>query len=242
MRARLAAVGIVLGVAGLAAPLHSEEATLPRAEVERIVRDYLLREPEVLMEALEALQAKRQEADARAQKEALAARAEALFDDPADPVVNPEGDVTVVEFFDYRCPYCRNMVDGLTGLLEQDSGVRMVFKEIPILGEDSVRASRAALAAARQDRYMEMHQALMATDDFRQESIERLASEAGLDVERFRSDMESEEVRALIAGNLALADELGINGTPTFVVGETLIPGAVPVDRLAELVEHERAR
>ncbi|MDF1585936.1 DsbA family protein [Marinimicrococcus flavescens] len=243
MRASLAAVGgIVLGLTSLAAPLQAEQASLPREEVERIVRDYLLREPEILVEALEALQQRRQIAEAEAQKDALAARAGELFEDPSDPVVNEGGDVTVVEFFDYRCPYCRNMVPELVELLDEDRGLRVVFKEIPILGEESRLASRAALAAARQDKYMAMHEALMSTKDFSEAGIEKIAKEIGLDVARLKKDMGSEEISRKIEENLALASELGINGTPSFIIGETLIPGAVPVARLAQLVEAQRAK
>ncbi|MDX6748440.1 DsbA family protein [Geminicoccaceae bacterium 1502E] len=243
MRASLAAVGgIVLGLTSLAAPLQAEQASLPREEVEQIVRDYLLREPEILVEALEALQQRRQMAEAEAQKDALASRAGELFEDPSDPVVNEGGDVTVVEFFDYRCPYCRNMVPELVELLDEDRDLRVVFKEIPILGEESRLASRAALAAARQDKYMAMHEALMSTKDFSEAGIEKIAKEIGLDVARLKKDMGSEEISRKIKENLALASELGINGTPSFIIGETLIPGAVPVARLAQLVEAQRAK
>lgn len=241
MRASLAAMGgLFLGLTVLAVPAGAQQTTMPRVEIEQIVREYLLREPEVLVEALEKLQQRRQAAEAQAREDALSARAEAIFEDPGDPVVNPEGGITVVEFFDYRCHYCRGMAAELDAYLDEDSGVRMVFKEFPILGEESTRAAKAALAAELQGRYAEMHEILMRTRDFSQTSLEEIAGDLGLDVARFRTDMEGEPVATRIARNRALAGELGINGTPSFIVGKTLVPGAVPVERLAALVDEAR--
>jgi protein-disulfide isomerase len=169
------------------------------------------------------------------------ARKDDLFRSAASPVGgNPEGDVTLVEFFDYRCGYCRRVVGSLRALVEQDQDLRVVFKEFPILGEDSVRAARAALAAERQGLYMPLHFALMAADDLSIEGIMAVAAGVGLDTEQLAADMASPEIEAEIAATYALANELGIEGTPAFVVDDELIPGAVSQERLAALIDEAR--
>jgi len=211
---------------------------LPADQVEAIVRDYLMREPEIIYEALQELQ--RREAAAEAERR-TAARKDDLFHSTASPVGgNPEGDVTLVEFFDYRCGYCRRVVGSLRALVDQDENLRVVFKEFPILGEDSVRASRAALAAERQGLYMPLHFALMATDDLSMDGIMQAAAGVGLDTEQLAADMESPEIQAEIAATYALARDLGIEGTPAFVIDDELIPGAVSQDRLAALIDEAR--
>ena len=153
-----------------------------------------------------------------------------------------DGDVTIVEFFDYHCGYCRSMVGGLRDLIQADKRLRFVFKEFPVLGPDSMTAARAALAAKQQDsdKYYDFHIALMGAPDLSIETIERLAGESGLDVARLRVDMDGEAVKRTIEANQALAQSLGINGTPSFVVGDKLIPGAVDVKQLAALVDQRR--
>ena len=214
---------------------------LPADQVEAIVRDYLMREPEIIYEALQELQRREAAAEAERRKAALAARKDDLFHSTASPVGgNPEGDVTVVEFFDYRCGYCRRVVGSLRALVDQDEDLRVVFKEFPILGEDSVRASRAALAAKRQGLYMPLHFALMAADDLSMDGIMQAAAGVGLDTEQLAADMEAPEIQAEIAATYALARDLGIEGTPAFVIDDELIPGAVSQDRLAALIDEAR--
>jgi protein-disulfide isomerase len=167
----------------------------------------------------------------------------AVFDDPDTPVLgNPSGDVPVVEFFDYRCPYCRRSARGLHDLIAEDSGVRLLMKEWPILGRDSVEAARGALAAHRQGRYGEVHWRLMLEEgDVGRERLWALASELGLDLARFEADVESDLVAAAIARNDAVATALGFTGTPAFIVGRALVPGAVSSDVLRELVAKARS-
>ena len=233
-----------LAAAGVAAQEASQDGArieLPADQVEAIVRDYLMREPEIIYEALQELQRRETAAEAERQKAALAGRRDDLFQSAASPVGgNPEGDVTLVEFFDYRCGYCRRVVGALRALVEQDEDLRVVFKEFPILGEDSVRASRAALAAERQGLYMPMHFALMAADDLSMDGIMRVAAGVGLDPEQLAQDMQSPEIQAEIAATYELARALGIEGTPAFVVDDQLIPGAVSQERLAALVDEAR--
>lgn len=225
-----------------ATPAVAAEPSLPRAEIERIVREYLLREPEVLYQALQELQTRRETAASERQRAVVAERRREIFDNPADPVIgDPQGDVTLVEFFDYRCGYCRTMTPTLRQLLEQDGKLRLVMKEFPILGPESVIASQAALAAQRQGKYREMHFALLEAESLTQDSIMALARREGLDPERLAADMESGPVRSQLEANLKLAETLGVTGTPAFLIGDQVIPGATDLERLTQLVEEQRA-
>lgn len=237
-----AAVGMVLTFAGGArAESGPSGAELPVEQVEKIVREYLMREPEIIYQALEELQRRQADAAAERQRTAVAANRARLFDQPIDPVAgNPDGNVTVVEFFDYQCQYCRRVVPSLQALLKEDQKLKLVFKEFPILGEASVTAARAALAARAQDHYLPFHLALMSARDLSLDGIMALAESVGLDTARLASDMQSPEIEAQIQANYALAHELGIEGTPAFVIGDELIPGAVEKARLAQLIEEAR--
>jgi len=149
--------------------------------------------------------------------------------------------VTLVEFFDYRCGYCRRVAPDVLALIQRDSGVRFAMKEFPILGEESVYASRAAIAAAAQDMYWEMHLALL---NFRgtydEDSIRAIAADLGMDPDRLVADMASSQVDAVINRNYELAQALGINGTPAFIVGDTIVPGAISLQALQQLIAEER--
>jgi protein-disulfide isomerase len=242
----LAALIAAMAVTGAAAQDSASQTPvagieLPVDQVEAIVRDYLMREPEVIYQALQELQRREAVADAERRKATLAARQDDLFHNASTPVAgNRDGDVTLVEFFDYRCGYCRRVVDSMRSLVERDENLRVVFKEFPILGEDSVRASRAALAADRQGLYLPLHFALMAADDLSMEGIMQAAAGVGLDTEQLATDMQSPDIQAEIGATYALARELGIEGTPAFVVGDELVPGAVSEERLASLIEAAR--
>jgi protein-disulfide isomerase len=227
-----------------AAPATSAEepADLPVEQVEKIVREYLLREPEIVYQALEELQRRQAEAEAARQQAAIAENQRELLNDPASPVGgNPDGEVTLVEFFDYRCGYCRRVVSSMRALLDEDRELRVVFKELPVLGPDSERAARAALASRRQGGYVPFHFALMAADDLSLQGIRAAAEAVGLDADRLEADMAAPEVNAAIQANYALANELGIEGTPAFVIGKQLIPGAVDKARLEELIQEARS-
>lgn len=239
---RLLLVLALLGVPTLpAAAPRAQGGSMPVEEVERIVKDYLLREPEVLYQALQELQRRRDAAEAERQRAMIGERRDELVGRADDPVLgDPAGDVTLVEFMDYRCGYCRSMAPALRALLESDRRIRLVIKELPILGPDSQTASRAALAARRQGRYAELHWALLQAKDLGEAAVLETARRVGLDVERLARDMRGPEVEQAIERTRALAEELGISGTPSFVIGDTLIPGAAPVARLAELVAQAR--
>ncbi|WP_374375793.1 DsbA family protein [Dongia sp.] len=220
---------------------RAQEASFDPAQkqaIEEIVRAYLLENPEVIKEAIQALQAKEQAAEANQQAGALAANKDSLFADPLAPIAgNPIGDATIVEFFDYKCPYCKRVTPALADLLAEDKGVRIVFKEFPILGESSVVAARAALAAVKQDRYLDIHNALMAhRGDFDEAAITAIATELGLDVERLKADMKAPEIDQQLKANHELALTLGIRSTPTFVIGDQIVPGAMSIDDMKALI------
>ena len=209
---------------------------------EQRVRGYLLRNPEVIMEALQVLQGRQRAAEAENLKRTIAERSEEIFNDPAAPVGgNAAGDVTLVEFFDYNCPYCRRVAPTVADLEEADPNLRIVYKEYPILGPGSQFAARAALASRRQGKYVPFHNALMqATDQVTEATVMETAREVGLDTEQLRADMQDPANQAAIARNLQLADALGINGTPSFVIGDRVVPGAVELRTLQGLVARAR--
>lgn len=243
---RLAASACVLvGIACAALAVRADERAagdLPVEQVEKIVREYLMREPEIIYQALEELQRRQAAAEAERQRVAIVENQPALLSDPASPVGgNPDGDVTLVEFFDYRCAYCRRVVPSLRDLLDEDRDLRVVFKDLPVLGPDSVRAARAALASRRQNGYVPFHFALMAADDLSMQGIRAVAQQVGLDADQLEADMSAPEVLQTIEANYALANELGIDGTPAFVIGKQLIPGAVDKARLEQLIREARS-
>jgi protein-disulfide isomerase len=229
---------------GLAAPALSQGFTPEqRAEVLSILRDALRSDPSILRDALAGLEEAEQRDRAEARRAAIAANAEALFRDAADPVKgNPRGDVTLVEFFDARCGYCKQLHPTMEALLRRDPNVRVVMKDLPILGPNSVLAARALLAAQRQGRYGPLYDALLTLRVEPTEAVIRQQAErAGLDWTRLRRDMDDPAVERRIQSNLRLAGALGIEGTPALVIGETLVPGAVELPALERLVAEARA-
>lgn len=208
----------------------------------RIVREYLLEHPEVIMEAVEVLRQREQAAAERTRQEALATHRAALEDPgPLQVFGNPDGDVTVIEFFDYRCPYCRQVTDMLLETVQDDGNVRLVMKEYPILGQASVFAARAAIASAMQGKYRAFHTALM-TDlkEIDRDGVLKLAEQMDLDTEQLQEDMQSATVDRELQRTFALAEALQIGGTPAFIVGDTLIPGALDRSRLEQLIAEAR--
>ena len=224
-------------------PLMAQAQDFTEAEIKQLALQAILENPEVVMEAVGILQQRDAEA-AEAQAEAILedSRERLVSDENAPVLGNPDGDVTVVEFFDYNCPYCRRAGEEVEGLLERDGDVRVVYREWPILGDASVVAARAALAAREQGLYGEMHHALMqARARLDEAQIMGIAGEVGLDIDRLREDMEAPEVDAHITTSMQLAQSLGFSGTPSFVVGTTLVPGLVQTDQLVEMVDDARS-
>ena len=213
-----------------------------RQAIEGIIHDYLLKNPDVLIEALRGAEDKlKREADAEATK-VLSERANEIFDDPATPVGgNPKGDVNIVEFFDYGCPYCKEVQPTLQTVLKQDHELRFVYKEFPVLGPASVVAARAALAAQRQGKYEAFHTAMMATKgQITDDTVYKVAGSVGLDLGRLKQDMAAPEIQQEIKANLALAVALNISGTPGFIVGKKIVPGALDLDTLREMIAKAR--
>lgn len=254
-----AAAASIIAVAAAGSPASAQDATsgnpAPKSTpltgaltpdqikaVEQIVHDYLLHNPQVILEAVESLEQQRHDEAQQAAKSAISEHRDELLHDPDSPVAgNPNGNVTIVEFFDYRCPYCKQVEPSLAQLRKDDRQLRFVYKEFPILGPDSVVASHAALAARKQNKYQELHDALIGARGRVDEStIMTIAADAGLDVQRLKADMKSPEIASIISRNMALARTLGINGTPGFIVGDQLIPGAVDLDTLQKLVTEAR--
>ena len=210
--------------------------------VRKIVREYLLEHPEVIEEAIHALNAKRQADQAARTRDALVKNRVALTGHPMSPVSgNPDGDVTLVEFFDYQCGYCKRSLEPVMDLLESDPELRVVWKDFPVLGQVSTFAALASMAAQKQGKYLALHKALMgAPDRLTEESVMEIAGQVGLDLERLQQDMADREIITYLQDTQRLARELGINGTPAFVIGNTLVPGAVDGARLRQLINQAR--
>ncbi|MDT0683762.1 DsbA family protein [Roseicyclus sp. F158] len=215
---------------------------LTEDRVRELVLETIRQNPQIVMEAVAILEAQQSAEQAEQSRNALSVQREALESAENAPVIgNPDGDVTVVEFFDYNCPYCRRATAEVNALLEEDDDVRVVLREWPILSEGSVFAARAALAAREQGLYEAFHNALMTMAGRADEpTVMRVAEEVGLDTEQLRADMESPEVDAHIQQSLDLAQSIGFSGTPSFVIGEEMAPGFVERAALAEMVEAAR--
>jgi protein-disulfide isomerase len=214
--------------------------------VTALIEQHLAANPEIVQRAIQELRRREAKAKQDLARSNLAAFRAELTRDPRAPVGgNPDGDVTVVEFFDYNCPYCRAVKPALRDLLAGDAGLRFVYKEFPILGEASRTAARAALAAARQgtEAYERFHDALLGVQgQLANDGVFRMAERIGLDMARLRADMEDPEIEAAIQANLKLASRLKITGTPAFVVGQAIIPGAVSLEELREAVSQARTK
>ncbi|MFN3645986.1 MAG: DsbA family protein [Gemmobacter sp.] len=244
----LPAAALCLGLASPAAALDlSAMSDTERAAFGEAVRSYLLENPGVLMEAIAVLEQQR-EADGAARDLALLRdNAQAIFNSTDDWAGgNLAGDITVVEFVDYRCGYCRKAHDEVAQLVAGDGNIRFVLKEFPILGEDSLTSSRFAIAVRRlagDDAYKQVHDVLIAlkgpVDDA---ALSKLAAAQGLDMAAVRAEMGSEAVAGIIRANHELASKLDINGTPTFVIKETMVRGYVPLDGMRQIVEGQRRK
>jgi protein-disulfide isomerase len=206
------------------------------------VRNYLLDNPEVLFEAAQAYEERQQAVVANELTVAIQQNREELFNNTTSPVTgNPDGDVTIVEFFDYNCPYCRKAVPILAEMEASDRGLRIVFKEFPILGPGSEFAARAALASRKQGKYVAFHKAMMGyAGKVDEGSVIEVAAGLGLDVEQLKKDMDDPAIAQAIAGNLALAEKLRINGTPGFVAGKEIVSGLAPLRSMKELIVRAR--
>ncbi|SLN54505.1 Disulfide bond formation protein D precursor [Pseudoruegeria aquimaris] len=228
---------LLAAVMSLGAVAASAE-DLSEDDVKRLALEAILENPEIVMQAVEILRQRDQQAKADAVRNVLDQQRDLLERDPNAPVIgNPDGDVTVVEFFDYNCPYCKRAAPIVKGVIAGDGNVRVVYREWPILGEGSVFAARAALAARNQGKYEEFHWALMDLKGRANEaSVMRVARELGMDEAQLRADMQAPEVETHIQISMSLAEQLGFSGTPSFVIGDALAPGLIPEDELKRLI------
>lgn len=224
-------------------PIGSMAQELSEARIKELVYEAIRENPEIVMEAVAILQSRQAKDEAAAAQNVLSSQRQLLEQDPNAPVLgNPDGDVTIVEFFDYNCPYCKRAAPEVKALIAADPNVRLVYREWPILGEGSVYAARAGLASRNQGKYEEFHEVMMnlkgrATE----QSVLRVAAEIGLDIDKLKLDMQSDEVSEHIETSMRLTQALGVTGTPAFVIGDAIIPGFIETPQLQQLVDDVRA-
>jgi protein-disulfide isomerase len=243
-----AALLAVLIALPAAAPARAQSFTADqRGEIERIVKDYLLSHPELLQEVMSELEKRQALAEAEKHRDAVKQYSEVIFSSPRQVTLgNAQGDVAVVEFFDYNCGYCKRAMSDMLELMKNDGKLKFVLKEFPVLGEGSVQAAQVAAAVRMQDKtggkkYLEFHQKLLGgrgqADKARALAV---AKEVGFDVARIEKDMAGDEVKAQLEESFKLAEALGLNGTPSYVVGNDVVVGAVGLNTLKEKVNAAR--
>lgn len=232
----------VMLMAGFIAPAFAENFS--REQLDQIVHDYIMKNPKVIIDSVNEYGKSQQEEENKKAEGAVKENMDWLTKNKNHPESgNPKGDVTIVEFFDYNCGYCKQAFTDLMTLVEQDKNLRVVFIEVPILGESSFEAARWALAANKQKAYLAYHTALMRHKGaFDQSIFETYAKQAGLDVEQLKKDKADPAINAIMDENLKMASTLGVSGTPAFVVGEQLIRGYVGIDGLKQAVEAARKK
>lgn len=240
---------LVLSAALITGSVHAAETPSAdftdkqKEQIEAVVRELLTKkDPEIVLNAAKEFQKKQDEENGKKAKEALGKNKDKL-ENPKDPFMgNAKGDVTIVSFFDYNCGYCKKANEPMRKLVEADKNVRIIMKEYPILAASSTTAAKAALAAHRQKKYMELHNALMDNKGaLSDDSIMEMAVKVGLDKEKLKKDMESTEIADEIKANQQLGRDVGANGTPTFIFGDKVIPGAMDLDEMKKLVDENRA-
>jgi protein-disulfide isomerase len=214
-----------------------------RAAIEGVIKDYLTnKHPEVMVEGMQELQKRDQAGAETKSKQAVQESHDKIFNDPATPVGgNPKGDVTIVEFYDFQCGYCKMSEEATEKLLKTDKNVKFVYKDFPILGPMSTQASKAALASIRQDKFVAFHDALMnRKEHLSDDIIYQTAKQVGIDVDRLKKDMGDDAIAKQIEANLKLGSDIGVRGTPMFIVGEQVYPGALQYDQIKKAVDDVR--
>ena len=224
-------------------PIAAMADGMDEDRIKELVLEAIRENPGIVFEAAQLFEQQQQALQAQAAAQVFDTEKATLENDPNAPVLgNPDGDITVVEFFDYNCPYCRRVKPEMEALLAADPNVRVVYREWPILGDGSVFAARAALASRNQGKYEEFHWAMMQLKERAEEaSILRTAEDIGLDVAQLRRDMNGPEIEEHIQTSMRLAQSLGFSGTPSFVIGDSLAPGLIQADQMIELVDQARA-
>jgi protein-disulfide isomerase len=250
----MAGAALVMGIGAALAQGTAPSASAPtgaqgftpeqRQEIVSILREAMKNDPSILRDAIMAMQEAQRAEQQNAQRAALAASHDALFNDARDPSKgNPRGDLTIVEFFDPRCSYCKALYPTMQQLLQRDRNIRVVMKDLPILGPNSVLGSRALLAAQKQGKYEPLYDALMKLrTELTEQVLQAEAQRAGIDWARLRRDMDDPALQARLQANLGLAQRLQIEGTPALVIGDALVPGAVELSELERLVAEARRR
>jgi len=217
-----------------------------RAEIENVIKEYLTnKHPEVMAEGLQKMQKHEQDATDAKSKEAVNNSKNSIFNDPTSPVGgNPKGNVTIVEFYDYQCGYCKMSEEAIEKLLKEDKNVKFIYKNFPILGPISAEAAKASQASYKQgaSKFQAFHTAMMSKKDHltTSEPIYQMAKDAGLDVEKLKKDMADTSVTDSITANLKLGQEIGARGTPMFIIGDNIYPGALQFDQLKQAVTDAR--
>jgi protein-disulfide isomerase len=240
-----ALLALALAAAPQAAPAQGFSDT-QRGDIEKIVREYLIAHPEVLEEAMTELSKRQAAADAEKHEASVAKNSEAIFNSPRGVTLgNKDGDVTFVEFFDYNCGYCKRAMADMLDLMKTDPKLKVVLKEFPVLSQGSVEAAQVAVAVRMQDpsgkKYLDFHQKLLGGRGVADKARAMAAAkEAGLDMAKLEKDLASAEVKATLEENLKLAESLGMNGTPSYVIGKQVVIGAVGADALREKISTAR--
>jgi protein-disulfide isomerase len=236
------AAGLLFGAALSATAFAAQFSDEQKAELGEVIKNYLLEHPEVIRDALQEFEKRQAQAEAKAQATAITENADRIFRQEGDLVAgNPAGKVTMVEFFDYNCGYCKRAFPDVMKLIESDSDLRVVFKEFPILGAGSMYAAQAALASRQQNKYWEFHVALLGHEGHVDEAaVDEIAKTVGLDLDKLKQDMDAKDVKDTITANMKLSDALRLQGTPAFIVDQTFIPGAIGLDGLMAAVKKVR--
>ena len=241
----MAAIGACIGVAALETFYHYG-AGPNRGDIQQVIREYIVSHPEVLQEAMAEFEKRQTAAEADKARDAVKRNANAIFNSSRQVVAgNRQGDVSLVEFFDYNCPYCKQAQADLDTLMKSDDKLRVVFKEFPVLGPGSVEAAQVAVAVRMQDpsgeKYLAFRHALLGNrgqaDKARALAVAR---EVGIDVDRLETDLASDEIKATLDENFKLAEQLGLNGTPSYVIGSDVVVGAVGLTTLKDKVKVAR--
>ena len=234
---------LLISTAMLVIPFMAVADELTEDRIKELVLEAIRENPGIVFEAAQLFEEQQQASQALVAAQVLATERDALERDPNAPVLgNPEGDVTVVEFFDYNCPYCRRVKPHMEALLAADPNVRVVYREWPILGEGSVFAARAALASRNQGKYDEFHWAMMGLNGRAEEAtVIRAAEEIGLSIAQLSRDMNAPEIDEHIQTSMRLSRAIGFSGTPSFVIGDNLAPGLIDADQMIGMVNQARA-
>jgi protein-disulfide isomerase len=240
-------VAATFALAAFAAPASAQSFSPDqRGEIEKIVREYLLSNPQLLQDVMAELEKRQQQAELEKHRAAIKEHAELIFDSPRQVTLgNPKGDVTFVELFDYNCGYCKRALTDMLDLMKADPKIKVVLKEFPVLGEGSTQAAQVAVAVRMQDKtgkkYLEFHQKLLtgrgAADKARAMAV---AKEVGLDMARLEKDMASDEVKNTLAESFKIAEAMGLNGTPSYVIGNDVVVGAVGLTALGDKIKAAR--